>query len=290
MLSGRRGRRTTRERARRPPPARVLAIQPLVRASARSFKTLAAATWSLMKTHRGGTEYDNRAGRRVPSLRRRGGGHARAQQHHADGRRRQRRRAPRTALPPRRRHRDGAHDVPRAARARQPRARHPRVLTTLHWGGAAFLLWLAWKIATSSGMEAAAGAEAGRLSRGHGLSVGQPEVVARGRECGGDVSSAREAGAPIVQSAWLGGLFVLAALPSGFVWLAFGATVQRMLSRPPAEDLQHRHGRAPGLSVVLIVRSGARRLHEALAGAASPRASGMTPPGSPARIQSISRR
>jgi threonine/homoserine/homoserine lactone efflux protein len=37
------------------------------------------------------------------------------------------------------------------------------------------------------------------------------------------------AGSPIVQSAALGGLFVLAALPSCFIWLAFGATVQRVL-------------------------------------------------------------
>src|SRR4030095_14998804 len=27
---------------------------------------------------------------------------------------------------------------------------HPLVLAALHWGGAAFLLWLSWKIATSS--------------------------------------------------------------------------------------------------------------------------------------------
>ena len=26
---------------------------------------------------------------------------------------------------------------------------HPLILTLLHWGGAAFLLWLSWKIATS---------------------------------------------------------------------------------------------------------------------------------------------
>jgi threonine/homoserine/homoserine lactone efflux protein len=38
-----------------------------------------------------------------------------------------------------------------------------------------------------------------------------------------------EAGSPVEQSAYLGGLFALAVLPSGFVWLAFGATVQRFL-------------------------------------------------------------
>ena len=31
---------------------------------------------------------------------------------------------------------------------------HPLALTVLRWGGAAFLLWLAWKIATSTGPSA----------------------------------------------------------------------------------------------------------------------------------------
>ena len=97
-----------------------------------------------------------------------------------------------------------------------------------------------------------------------------------------------EAGAPIVQSAWLGGLFVLAALPSGFVWLAFGATVQRMLRAPPAEDLQHRHGRAAG-ALGRPDRQVGRGASTTLWPAVSA-ASGMTPPGSPARIQSISMR
>ena len=38
-----------------------------------------------------------------------------------------------------------------------------------------------------------------------------------------------EAGSPIAQAAWLGGLFSIAAFPSGLVWLAFGAGVQRVL-------------------------------------------------------------
>ena len=38
-----------------------------------------------------------------------------------------------------------------------------------------------------------------------------------------------EAGSPLLQSAYFGGLFVLAALPSTFLWLAFGASMQRLL-------------------------------------------------------------
>ena len=40
------------------------------------------------------------------------------------------------------------------------------------------------------------------------------------------------AGSPVTQAVYLGGLFFLVALPSGFVWLAFGATVQRALRSP----------------------------------------------------------
>ncbi|MGH7268421.1 MAG: LysE family translocator, partial [Candidatus Rokuibacteriota bacterium] len=32
---------------------------------------------------------------------------------------------------------------------------HPLVLEALHWSGAAFLLWLSWKIATSGSIDAA---------------------------------------------------------------------------------------------------------------------------------------
>ncbi len=63
-----------------------------------------------------------------------------------------------------------------------------------------------------------------------------------------------EAGSAMSQSASLGGLFVLAALPSGFVWLAFGATLQHAL-----HDERRRRifnivmGTLLALSVALIV-------------------------------------
>jgi threonine/homoserine/homoserine lactone efflux protein len=59
----------------------------------------------------------------------------------------------------------------------------------------------------------------------------------------------------VAQAASLGGLFVLAALPSGFVWLAFGASAQRLLGterRRRAFNLTM--GALLALSVVLIVR------------------------------------
>jgi threonine/homoserine/homoserine lactone efflux protein len=62
------------------------------------------------------------------------------------------------------------------------------------------------------------------------------------------------AGSPIAQSASLGGLFVLAALPSCLVWLAFGAAVQRALhSRRRLRIFNIVMGAVLALSIALIV-------------------------------------
>ena len=64
-----------------------------------------------------------------------------------------------------------------------------------------------------------------------------------------------EAGSPIVQAASLGGLFVLAALPSCFLWLAFGAVVQRVLhSRRRRRIFSIAMGALLASSIALIVR------------------------------------
>jgi threonine/homoserine/homoserine lactone efflux protein len=130
---------------------------------------------------------------------------------------------------------------------------NPRVLTTLHWGGAAFLLWLSWKIATSSGMEATAAREPVGYFEATAFQWVNPKSWLVAASAAGTFLQAG-AGAPIVQSAWLGGLFVLAALPSGFVWLAFGATVQRMLGGRRLRIFNIAMGVLLALSVVLIVR------------------------------------
>ena len=108
----------------------------------------------------------------------------------------------------------------------------PLVLTALHWGGAAVLLWLAWKIATSSsGADAAAsGDPVGYV----GAAVFQwvnPKSWLVTASAAGTFATAQSR-SPLAQAAWLAGLFVLAALPSGFVWLAFGAGAQRLLRGP----------------------------------------------------------
>jgi threonine/homoserine/homoserine lactone efflux protein len=62
-------------------------------------------------------------------------------------------------------------------------------------------------------------------------------------------------GSPIVQAGFLGGLFLLAALPSCFLWLAFGAGVQRGLrSRRRLRTFNILMGALLALSIALIAR------------------------------------
>ena len=133
--------------------------------------------------------------------------------------------------------------------------KHPLVLKTLNWSGAAFLLWLSWKIATSSSrIESMPESNpVGYL----GAAVFQwvnPKSWLVSASAAGTFLSA-EAGSPILQAASLGGLFFLAALPSCFLWLAFGAAVQRVVrSRRRLRIFNIVMGALLALSIALIVR------------------------------------
>ena len=106
----------------------------------------------------------------------------------------------------------------------------PLILEALHWGGALFLLWLAWKIGTSSSRVESmpdrdpVGYLGAALFQWLNPKSWLVSASAAGTFLGAD------AGSPMLQAASLGGLFVVAALPSCFLWLAFGAGVQRILS------------------------------------------------------------
>ena len=131
--------------------------------------------------------------------------------------------------------------------------RNPLVLKALNWGGAGLLLWLAWKIASSGRIESMPEEKpVGYL----GAAVFQwvnPKAWLVSVSSSGMFLSA-EAGSPIVQSASLGALFVLAALPSCFVWLAFGATVQRVLrSRRRLRVFNIAMGALLALSIALVI-------------------------------------
>jgi threonine/homoserine/homoserine lactone efflux protein len=109
--------------------------------------------------------------------------------------------------------------------------KHPMVLKMLNWCGAAVLLWLSWKIATSARGESATAPEpVGFVAAAIFQWVNPKSWLVSVSAAGTFLST--EGGGAVLQSAALGALFFLAAWPSGFVWLAFGATVQRLLRTP----------------------------------------------------------
>jgi threonine/homoserine/homoserine lactone efflux protein len=105
----------------------------------------------------------------------------------------------------------------------------PILYQALKWGGVAFLLWLAWKIATARHSDAAA--EEKRPVGFWGAAAFQwvnPKSWLVSASAAGTYLHAAM-GNVFVQAMSFGVLFLLAALPSCFVWLAFGAGVQRLL-------------------------------------------------------------
>ncbi len=131
---------------------------------------------------------------------------------------------------------------------------HPPVLRALHWAGAAVLLWLSWKIATASGtLDAASGSKPGGYLGAAFFQWVNPKAWLICASAAGTFLTAR-AGSPVVQAASLGVLFVLAALPSCFLWLAFGAGVQHLLRSPRRlRAFNVTMGLLLALSVVLIL-------------------------------------
>jgi threonine/homoserine/homoserine lactone efflux protein len=108
---------------------------------------------------------------------------------------------------------------------------HPIGMKALNWGGAGYLLWLSWKIASARGIESAPRPRPVGYLQAAAFQWVNPKAWLVSASAAGTFLSA-QAGSPAAQSVYLGGLFFLAALPSGFVWLAFGATVQRFLGSP----------------------------------------------------------
>ena len=105
---------------------------------------------------------------------------------------------------------------------------HPDILRVMNWCGAAFLLWLAWKIANAgpAGDEGAAqpvgffGAAFFQWVNPKGwlVAVGAAGTYLQ-----------PEANSQLLQALVFAGLFFSVALPSGFVWLALGASMQGLL-------------------------------------------------------------
>lgn len=104
----------------------------------------------------------------------------------------------------------------------------PAALALLRWGGAALLLWLAWKVASAPPMTA--GAHADPVGFWHAFAfqwvnpkswiVAASAAATYGGAAGGSASRA------LLMAA----LFGAAAAPSCLLWLAFGSALQRALT------------------------------------------------------------
>jgi threonine/homoserine/homoserine lactone efflux protein len=103
----------------------------------------------------------------------------------------------------------------------------PAVLSALHWLGAAFLLWLAWRIATSGRGEAVAREPVGFLGAAGFQWINPKSWLVCASAAGAYLTAGT--GSALAQAVTFGILFTVVALPCCFVWLAFGATAQRWL-------------------------------------------------------------
>ena len=112
----------------------------------------------------------------------------------------------------------------------------PLILQGLKWCGMGFLLWLSWKIATAGRSDATTDKAFVGFWGAAAFQWVNPQSWLVSASAVGTYLHA-DAGSAVVQSLSFGMLFVLAALPSCFVWLAFGATIQRLLSTEPAVRL-----------------------------------------------------
>lgn len=104
----------------------------------------------------------------------------------------------------------------------------PGVLQALNWVGAAFLLWLAWKIATAKGGGPAGEQKPVGFLGAAGFQWVNPKSWLVSTSAAGTYLQT-EAGSALFQALSFGALFVLAALPSCLAWLAFGVVMQRFL-------------------------------------------------------------
>jgi threonine/homoserine/homoserine lactone efflux protein len=129
----------------------------------------------------------------------------------------------------------------------------PTVLRALNWVGAAFLLWLAWKIATAGRGDAAAGRKpVGFIGAAAFQWINPKSWLVCASAAGAYLNAG--SGSALAQATAFGALFILASLPCCFVWLAFGATAQRFLRTDRARrTFNIAMGALLAGSVVLIV-------------------------------------
>lgn len=104
----------------------------------------------------------------------------------------------------------------------------PLLLNALKWGAVGFLLWLAWKIATANSNGRAEATEFIGFWRAAAFQWVNPKSwLVSASAVGAFLATGMDS--PFVQAVAFGLIFLLVSLPSCFVWLALGATMQRFL-------------------------------------------------------------
>lgn len=105
---------------------------------------------------------------------------------------------------------------------------HPTLLTGLKWAGGAFLLWLAWKIATAGRAHVSESRNAIGFWNAAAFQWINPKSW---MACAGAVGTylSADGSSALTQSLLFGLLFIAASIPCCTVWLGFGAGVQRFL-------------------------------------------------------------
>jgi threonine/homoserine/homoserine lactone efflux protein len=105
---------------------------------------------------------------------------------------------------------------------------HAAVARALNGFGAAFLLWLSWKIATSGHGQAEADRKpVGFVGAALFQWINPKSWLVSGSAAGSYLQA--DPDCALLQSISFAALFVSAALPSGLLWLAFGASMQNCL-------------------------------------------------------------
>jgi threonine/homoserine/homoserine lactone efflux protein len=104
----------------------------------------------------------------------------------------------------------------------------PVLLQVIKWCGIGFLLWLSWKIATAGHNQVTGEKEFVGFWQAAAFQWVNPKSWLVSASAVGTFLQAGS-GSALAQSLAFGMLFILAALPSCFVWLAFGAAMQRLL-------------------------------------------------------------
>ncbi len=131
----------------------------------------------------------------------------------------------------------------------------PMILMALNWCGAAFLLWLAWKIATagkSANTDDNPAKRVGFLEAAMFQWINPKGWLVAVSAAGTFLHAA--APNPFAPAATFGILFFVAAFPSGLVWLALGASMQKLMRDDrKARILNITMGLALAASVTMIL-------------------------------------